>query len=208
MSIIQIPSDLAIVRQDFGIRTFDLSFTNENTGAVQTSVFGPPRRTCSLVGNERAELESGASWRALIHSLRGRVNQLAVYDTIQTRPRGTARGAWVAQATAAAGAASIVIDLGEDQAGRTLKQGDWIGVNQLANYRQLLHVQADATADGSGLIGVSFEPVLRVAVAAGSVIVWDRPTCLMRRVSGDSTWGTHPSELQGGFSLDLMESWE
>lgn len=208
MSIILLPSDLSIIRQDFGIRTFDLTFTNENSGAVQTSVFGPPRRTCSLVGNERAELESGAAWRALIHSLRGRVNQLAVYDTIQTRPRGTARGDWVAQAATAAGAASIVIDMGDDQAGQTLLQGDWIGVNQSANYRQLLHVQADATADANGVITVSFEPVLRVAVAGGSVIVWDRPTCLMRRVSGESTWGTHPSELQGGFSLDLMESWE
>jgi hypothetical protein len=207
MSIVQIPEDLSILRQDFGIRTFDFGFEGSDTGATQVVLRAPPRRTCTIVSNDRELMGEGAAWRVLLHALRGRVNSLAVYDINQPEPRGTARGAWTSGG-AAAGAASMIVDAGAAQAGQTLLAGDWIGVNQLVNGRQLLHVQADAVVDGSGRMLVVFEPVLRLAVAAGSTVVWQRPTCLMRRTSGETSWSTHPGEFEGGFSLDLMEDWQ
>ena len=207
MSIITLPPTLPVRSQDFGIRTFDLGFGNSDTGSSQVAVLAPPRRTCALVSEERIpNLAQAAMWRALIHAMDGQVNVLEVSDLLQPAPRGTARGAWTAVA-AAAGATSLSINMGAAQAGKTLLQGDWIGVNQTSVLRQLLHIQADAVANGAGLIVVQFKPALRVAVAAASTVVWDRPTCLMRRTDTQNKW-TSASRTQGGFSLDLLESWE
>lgn len=208
MSIVLIPEDLSILRQDFGIRNFDFTFAGGDTGATQTTFRAPPRRTCSLVSNDKEALEDGAAWRVLLHALRGRVNTLAVYDIMQPEPRGTARGAWICSGGAAAGAASIVINAGSGQAGLTLLAGDLFGVNQSANGRQVLHVQADAVVAGNGLMTVVFEPVLRLSVAAGSAIAWQRPTSLMRRITDETSWAMHPGDMEGGFSLDLMEDWQ
>jgi hypothetical protein len=206
MSIVQIPEELSILRQDFGIRNFDFTFTGGDTGATQTTLRAPPRRTCSIVSNDRELMVESAAWRVLLHALRGRVNQLAVYDMTQPEPLGTARGSWTAGG-AGAGSATMQIAAGSAQAGRTLLAGDWIGVNQQSVGRQLLHVQADAVADSNGTLTVVFEPVLRIAVGIGSAVAWQRPTCLMRRVSDETAWSGHPGDMQGGFSLDLMEDW-
>lgn len=207
MSIVTLSLDLPVQRQDFGLQTFDLTFANGDSGAMQVATLGPARRTCTLVSEDRIPVvRESAAWRALVHALRGQVNQLAVSDLLHPAPRGTARGVWIAQA-APAGASTLTINLGPAQGGKTLLQGDWIGVNQTALHRQLLHVQADAQANAAGLITVQFEPVLRVAVAAGSAVVWDRPTCLMRRTGQQTTWSSE-QRTQGGFSLDLLESWE
>lgn len=207
MSIIDIPMALPVQRQDFGIQTFDLSFASGDTGATQVAVLGPPRRTCTLVSEERIPVpQEAALWRAMVHALQGQVNKLAVCDLLHPAPRGTARGSWTAQA-APAGASALTIQAGAAQAGRTLLQGDWIGVNQGSIHRQLLHVQADSVANAAGVLVVQVQPALRVAVAAGSAVVWDRPTCLMRRTSAQTQW-TSEARSQGGFSLDLIESWE
>jgi len=209
MSRIDLPEDLSILRQDFGFNDYGLTFPGSDTGATQSIQRAPSRHVSSLVGNERETPEDAAVWRALIYSLRGKVNQLAVYNTVQPEPRGDARGNWTA-AGAAAGQATMAINLGAGQAGRTLLVGDLFGVGQatMGPAHQLLHVQADAVANGAGVITVTFEPVLRVAVGAGAPVAWLRPTCLMRRTTESTTWGMHPGELVGGFSLDLLESWE
>ncbi|MDM0086749.1 MULTISPECIES: hypothetical protein [unclassified Variovorax] len=207
MSIIQIPEDLSIMRQDFGVKNFDLTSEGGDTGSVQTSVLGPPRFTCSIVSNDREEEDAAAAWRVLMLALRGRINHLAVYDIARPHPRGSARGVWIT-AGGGAGVNSLAISIGADQAGATLLAGDYIGVNQASVGRQLLHVQADAIANAGGVMIVTFEPVLRLAVAAGSAVVWDRPTCLMKRTTSETSWSQHGGELQGGFSLDLMEAWQ
>lgn len=207
MSTVSLPPNLPVKRQDFGLQTFDLTFSNSDSGSIQTSVLGPSRRTCALVSEDRIPvMAEAAQWRALVHALRGQVGRIAVHDLLNPVPRGTARGAWTAVA-AAPGASTMTIRLGTPQAGKTLLTGDWIGVNQESNQRQLLHIQADAAADVDGLITVTFEPVLRVAVATGSAVIWDRPTCRMRRTRTDTSWSSE-SRAQGGFSLDLVESWE
>lgn len=205
--IIELSEKLPVKNQVWGVRTFDLGFSNEDTGTSQVQVNGPARLTCALVSEEKIPvMAEAAAWRAAIHALNGRVNKLAVWDFLNPVPLGTARGAWTAGATAA-GATSLQISMGLDQAGKTLLKGDYIGVNQ-TGHRQLLHVQADATANGAGVLVATFSPALRVPVAAGSAVVWNRPTCLMRRITNEASLGTGEGRTQGGFSLDLMESWE
>lgn len=206
MTIITLPTNILWKRQQFGHQNFDLEFSGGDSGSSQVAVNGPPRWTCSLVSNELLDLDQAAAWRALVLSMKGRVNFLAVSDLLNSQPRGTLRGNLTAAVATAAGAGTVQILAGTGQVGRTLRLGDWIGVNQGSSNRQLLHVQQDAVVTANGMITVSFEPVLRVAVSAGSAVVWDRPTCLMRRNEQSGSWASEGA-VQGGFSLELMEHW-
>lgn len=210
MAVVALPSGLAVQQQDFGIRRYDLSFANGDSGAAQARILAPPRWICTLVGADRMELEQAAQWRAVILSLDGQVNQLAVHDLLNEEPAGTARGNWTCNGGAAAGATSMAISAGLAQAGKTILLGDWIGVGQASSgpARQLLHVQANVTLDANGDGTVTFKAPLRVAVGAGDPIAWDKPTCLMKVLAGvDSTWVSRRAR-QSGFALDLVESWE
>ncbi len=206
MSIVTIPTGILVKRQDFGTRDFGLEFSNADSGASQTAINGPPRMTCSLVSNDAMDRSEAAAWRALVLALKGRVNQLAVYDILNAAPRGTVRGSLTLASAAAAGADSLRISAGSAQAGRTLLTGDWIGLNQGGTNRQLLHIQQDAIVDASGLVVVSVAPTLRVGAALGSSVVWDRPSCLMRRSTQENAWSTSGA-VQGSFNLDLIEDW-
>lgn len=207
--IVELPSDINIASMEWGLMSFDLGNTNADTGSTQVAVLGPLRRTCAIVSNEREEdPEVMARWRALLHAMRGRVGRIAVWDVRSPEPRGTARGMWTVAAATPAGATSVALTAA-GQSGRTVLLGDWIGVHQEATgaARQLLHVQADAVVQG-GAVTLQFEPALRVSLPVGAMVVWDRPTCLMRRTSNETRWKDTPGDFQGGYSLDLMESWE
>lgn len=206
MSIVELPRDLLVSQHSFGVRRYDLTYGGGDTGATQTAVLGWPRRTCSLTSPELIPHTESVRWRSLLHALGGKVNHLAVHDRLNPVPKGTARGAWTAAVTAASGAKAITINAGIAQAGRTLCEGDWIGVNQLATNRQLLHVQADSEVGADGLMLVVFETALRVPVGAGSAITWDHPSCLMKSTADGDSWGVSKGH-QGGFSLDLLEQW-
>lgn len=206
MTIISIPEGILVKRQQFGHQNFDLEFSGGDAGASQVAVNGPPRWTCSLVSNEMLDLDQAAAWRVLVLSMKGRVNYLAVSDLLNPAPRGTLRGGLTAAVAAGAGSSSLQIYAGSAQAGKTLRSGDWIGVNQGGLNRQLLHIQQDAVVDGAGHVTATFEPVLRVAVGEGSAVAWDKPTCLMRRNEQTTSWASEGA-VQGGFSLELMEHW-
>lgn len=209
MSIIEWPLDLPVRSQDFGVDHFDLDFTNDDTGSGQTAVLGPRRMTCAMTSEDAVSIERAARWRSLIFALAGRVNQVAIWDVLHPTPRGTVRGLLTAAQPAAAGATTLYIQAGPAQAGRTLLQGDWIGVHQASAdvSRQLLHVQANAVVDGQGLMAVQIGVPLRVALPASSPVAWDRPTCLMRQTTTNNKW-TSRSAGQSGFSMDLRERWE
>ncbi|WP_156385527.1 hypothetical protein [Ramlibacter sp. Leaf400] len=192
-----------------GQKRFDLLFGSAESGAQQARLLGPPRWMFSMVAPDALETAAAALWRKLILSLEGRVNLLAVYDLLNIEPRGTARGTWTCNGGAAAGATSIPIAAGVGQAGTTVLSGDWVGVGQGSTgpARQLLHVQADVTLNGSGQGQLTVTPPLRVALTNGAAMVWDKPTCLCRQTADETRWSSRRGR-QSGFSLDLVESWE
>ena len=206
MTIVTLPPGMLVKRQDFGALDFSLDFSGGDGGGSQVVINGPPRWTCSLASNDLLDLDEAAAWRAFLLSLKGRVNFLAVYDLLNPQPRGTLRGTPTVAITAPAGAETLTIFAGSVQAGKTLRLGDWIGVNQGGSNRQLLHVQADAAVDGSGYITVSVQPNLRIAASVGSAVIWDKPTCLMRRSDQETSW-TSSGAVQGDFALELVERW-
>lgn len=211
MAVVTIPAAFRSATQSFGVQRFDMEFSAGDTGASQTAVLGPPRLTCNLSSIERMDPAQAAIWRSIVMGLEGRVNKLAVHHFRQPQPLGTARGVWTAAVPAAAGATQLTVNVAGGVEGATVLQGDWFGVNQGLTNRQLLHVQEDAQI-GGGLLVLKFRHALRIAVAAGSPIVWDKPTALFKQVGTSNSWTTYPSPRvgghQGGFSLDLIEAWE
>ena len=164
----------------FGADGFSL-----NLSTVQhlfASPFGGSEQVLDLL-NDRWEatfsvppriFPEAAALEAFIASFRGMSNTLAIYHLLRPQPRGTMRGSPTAQA-AAAGAGSLTIST---TAGATLFAGDMIGVGGL-----LLQVAADAAADGSGAMPVQIVNRLRGGFAAGTPVVWDRPTAPFRLAS-------------------------
>jgi len=207
MSIITLPTDVGVLRVEWGIKRFDLEHMGSDSGASQARLLAPPRWTAALIGPEHNTAAQAAAWRDFIFSLNGRVNQLALYDLGNTAPRGTMRGTLTFSASASAGATSVSITGGAGQAATTLLKGDWLGFGQSGSSRQLVSVAADATANGSGVISLTLRQPLRYAVTSGDSVTWDKPTALFRQTTAESRW-SHQASIRTGYSLDLIESWE
>jgi hypothetical protein len=94
---------------------------------------------------------------ALIASMRGSSNTIALYHFVRPAPNGTLRGSPVILTAAAQGADEIEI---AGVAGETLLAGDLIGVGGL-----LLMVASDCTADADGVMTVPIVNRLRTAQA-------------------------------------------
>lgn len=207
MAVIAIPTGLQVHQLTLGQRDASLTFSNVDTGSQQTRILAPWRWTATLTLNLSVGQAQMAQWKSMLAQLRGRTNQLAVYDIKNPAPVGTARGTMVLNASTGAlaiGGNTLIIS-GATPAG-TLKQGDWLGVGSGAT-RQLFMVSADCVADGSGNITATVEPPSRYVVAAGTAVTWDKPTCLMRRSDTDISWSANAS-AEGSVTLNLIESWE
>jgi hypothetical protein len=117
------------------------------------------------------------------------------------------RGTLTVSGTPAAGATSATITGGAGQAGTTLKANDWIQFGTGLT-SQLVNITADATANGSGVITVTFEPPLRIALTNGSAVAWDRPVAHYKMVNKEVMFDYDPGYLtKGGVALDLLEQW-
>lgn len=206
MAIFTLPVGLKVNRQTWGQKRFDLRFQNGDSGAGQSRLLAPPRWMTSISVQQELEVEQSALWRAMVLDLDGQVHQLAVHDLINPAPRGTLRGTLTLTAQAAAGATAISITGGAGQATRTLLRGDWLGIGS-GTTRQLLSVGADVTTDAAGAATVPVKPSVRFTQSSGSGVVWDKPTSLFRVIGDTNTWESRGIN-QGGYSLDLMESWE
>jgi hypothetical protein len=198
MSVIQVPVGLSVGKQSWGQRRNDVEFRSafgaqalEGAAPLWTSAI-----ECTL---KRPEL-----WQTMIMQLRGKTNQLALWNMGRPQPKGTMRGS-MTLANTAAGATSLVITAA-GQASKTLLFGDYLGIGSGLT-QQVVMVTADATANGSGVITVSTEPALRNAFAGGAGVTWYRPCALFRRQGSSSSWDYEPGGVVKGMSLDLLEDW-
>ena len=175
MTVLTLPSNLDVMRVDWGQRRFDLRFDSGDAGTGQTRILAPARWTAGLVCPDQLSQAAAAVWRDLILRLQGRINQLALYDLGNPAPRGTMRGTLTLSTAAAVGDVALAISGGAGQAGTTLLAGDLLGVGSL-----LLQVGADCTANGSGVVTVPIVNRLRTAQSSGASVTWDKPTAEFR----------------------------
>lgn len=197
MAIIQVPVGLSVARQTWAQRRLDVEFRSA-FGAQAMEIAAPLWETTITASLKRPEL-----WQVLMLQLRGKTNQLALWNFGRPVPLGTMRGTMTLGVTVQ-GATTLSITA-SGQAGKTLLAGDYLGVGSGLN-QQVVMVTANATANASGVISVSVEPPLRNAFAAGSIVTWNRPCALFRRTDSKTGWEYEPRVVRG-MSLDLLEDW-
>lgn len=196
MSIIQVPTGLSVAAQTWRQQRNDVEF--RSMFGAQAQEASGPLWSCTITStSKRPEL-----WQAVLMQLRGKTNQLALWNMGRPQPLGTMRGS-MTLGTTAQGATSLVITAA-GQASKTLLTGDYLGVGSGLT-QQVVMVCADATSNGSGVITVTTEPALRNAFASGAGVTWYRPCALFRRKDSTAQWDYEPGGIVKGMSLDLLE---
>jgi hypothetical protein len=206
MSVITFPTALVAA-------TAAVSWSQQRRDVVFTSTFGsqaqensPPLWTAVVQGtNEDDALQYAGAWQALLMQLRGKTNQLALWNLARPVPNGTMRGTMTLNTAIVKGATSINI-LAATEAGKTLQAGDYIGFGSGLT-QQVVMITALATADGSGIITASFEPAARNAIALGAAVAWNMPQALFRQTASKAGWNYVPGVIVSGMALDLLEDW-
>lgn len=209
MSIITWPAGLkAPAEFTVSQARYDQVEMSDATGHAAARVFGPPRWQIALRSVDAFSLAEAGVYEAMLLQLRGGINHLALHDFVRSAPQGTMRGTLTMSAGPSAGATTISVTGGAGQAGTTLKAGDWLQIGSGLGTSQLVKVMADATANGSGVIALTIEPPLRTAFSSGAAVTWDKPLAYYRQ-TGKPQWAYRPNKVfkQGGFSIDLLESW-
>jgi len=203
MATIPFPATLPVSRMNWGLQRRDLAFASAfGSQAVEIS---SPLWVASLQfePTKRTNAEAGA-WLSLLLKLRGKVNQLELWNIAQPAPRGTMRGAMTLNAAAVQGATSLtIVAAGENI--KTLLAGDLLGLG-VGLTQQVVMVTDDATSNGVGLITVNVTPPLRNGFALGAAVVWDKPKVLFRAAQSDFGWD-YSGSLATLRALDLIEDW-
>lgn len=106
MSVIALPTDLHISRMSWGQRRNDTEF--RSTFGAQALESAVPLWAASITVDKMSESNSG-TWKTILMQLKGRINQLALYDIARPAPRGTMRGAMTLASAEAQGSTSIDI---------------------------------------------------------------------------------------------------
>lgn len=202
MSVITFPTSLTASKVIWGQQRRD---------AAYTSIFGSqgvevaaPLWSVSLTSPQMSDVNSG-EWKAMLMNLRGKVNQLSLWDLGRPVPNGTMRGTMTLNVIGYQG--SVALDIvASGQAGTTLLAGDLLGVGSGVT-QQVVMVTANATANGSSVISVSIEPPLRNQFAAGAVVTWSKPSALFRSIGSKSQWEYGVGREIGSMTLELLEDW-
>lgn len=196
MPTVSYPATLKPQGYDYAVE-FDVQMTVARNGRITTYGLPGARWTCTLTYPSDSEQITRPALEALLVSLEGGINRLALPHFGRPYPNGTMRGSPTLAITAAAGAKSMSLTA----ANGTLRAGDILGVNG-----QWLMVKDDASST-AGSMNVNFMPALRAQATAGTAIVWNRPTALF--IPRNSTAGPFPflaGKHRPGFSVQFVEA--
>lgn len=171
------------------------------TRSVQTLALPGARWACTAVWQNLAPADS-ALLRAFMYSLRGRAGRFYLHNFARPSPRGA-----VAGTPLVAGAGQVGSTLNTDgwTPGATLLAGDFVAIGT-----ELRVVIADATADGAGLMAVTFDEPVRSSPADNAALVTLQPACVMRLTSDDIE-SSFKSSVLGPletFTLDCVEAFQ
>jgi hypothetical protein len=212
VSIVTPSALLRVAKSRVKLRRFDLAGSpSDTTGSVQTRVIGPPRWTHVFGPPKAMTRDQAALWVAMVLSLRGQQNHLALHDYVRPAPVGTMRGTMQLSALAAAGATTVTIStggVGGGQATKTLLAMDKLTIGSGVGTSHHLCLTADATADASGVITITFEPATRIQFAAATPVTWDKPVAYYKSTGGDDAgWESLDRRNLAVDDLNLIENW-
>lgn len=200
MSVITFPDNLCVASFRWKLRRNEL--VSRSTFGSQSLESAPAQWIISMTGVPEYWREAVAI-EQFLEALAGFRNQTEVYHRVYPVPFGTLRGALTLDANALDGATSLAVDAGVPQAGKTLLQGDLLGLGAGLT-QQVLRVAADCVVDGAGLITVPLNSPLRTDFAAGASVVWDHPKVLVRQMQ-DNAGIEYVPKVGQPWALDFIE---
>ena len=171
------------------------------TKAVQTIELIGPRWSFTAAYHAFEEADA-ALLQSFLVKIRGQANRFTAYNFARSTPRGSATGSSTVNnesgspTTLQTGTTLITKSW---TAAATLKEGDFFAVNG-----ELKMVTANATADGSGNMTISFEPPLRASPAHGAAITYTNPTATFMMTSQTAEWDTAPGKFTN-FTIQAQE---
>ena len=181
----------------WGITKSGVQFRSPFAGSIEANEFPGAYWTASIVLPEIPLRLSGDA-EAFFARCAGGTETINVPYWRRLQPRGTLRGTPTLQTPAVRGdlALNLIVASGTTV---TLEAGDMIG----AGAQLFQCFQRCSTV--SGLLTVPLVNRVRGPIAAGTAIVWNRPTCLMLMPSQSSLASYVPGAMSG-MPVDLEET--
>jgi hypothetical protein len=173
------------------------TFSSPLSQAVQTVEMPGARWHVAFTLENLTEADT-ALLQAFMAKLRGRAGRFTLHNFARPNPRGTATGVPL---VAGASQTGTTLNLDGLAAGATLLAGDYFAVNG-----ELKMVVANATADGTGAMAVTFEPPLRASPADNANITLAMPAATFMLDEDAMRWQTGPMVLTN-ISLAATEAW-
>lgn len=220
----------------FGVKRFEMSvvpnlrtFVGPYTPTVQAlDLLGERWAISMTLAPIARDKRTAAAMEAFWDRLRGQVNGVAIGHQVIKVPQGTLRGSstaqwknassvnanWVNNASAAAtwssGEPFLLNAIGQlantavirCPPGKTLLAGDLIGLGG-----QLVRQLTDTAADGSGNMAIEFTPRARIAMPAGTGVMWNGPTAnfILKPGTTDVPTSWTPGAVIDGATIELIE---
>lgn len=147
-----------------------------------------------------------AGFEGFITKLSGREHRVKLWDHKRPRPRGTIATTGVTTSGTTAQFATSVLLIGCGAA-TTLLAGDWLKFGANSGTGQLVMVTDDATADGSGIMTVSFRHMLRASVASATSVTLVNPVSTYVLTESRQEFPRVAGGAMPGVSFDFDEAW-
>lgn len=183
-------------RQDWSLQSLTQVHESPLTGSVQTQALPGARWMTTITYQGITDPDEQAALQVFSLQLRGRAGRVNVGNYGWTR-RGTGSGTVLVQGGSQTGT-SLITDGWVP--GSTVKPGDFFSVNG-----ELKMVTATATASGSGVMTIAFEPPLRVSPADNAAINYTTPTVTMMPMGDVAPWNYESGDIME-FVFDFQES--
>ncbi len=184
MSEILFDKSLSIGEFGWGLNRNDVNF--ESQFGSQGLEISPPLWEVQIETAGGMTEENSGDWKVLILQLKGRINQLLLWNVNRPSPLGTMRGNMTLNQAASQGDTVMSI-VASGEVGKTLLKGDLLGIGTGLT-RQVVMCTGNPVSDGSGIIDFPFEPPIRNDHLLSAVVTWDKPMALFRRADSVDLW--------------------
>ena len=194
MSVFAWPDSLTPSTAAWIIQKSSVQFRSPFAGSVESVLF-PGEFWRVSVTLPQAKIRNAGEAEAFLARIAGGAERVLVPYWPRMQPRGTMRGTPTLVVAAARG--DLTMSIGAP-AGATLKAGDMIGVGS-----QLFQCFQDCASNGTTLT-VPLVNRVRGGMAAGSAVVWNRPTVTCCLPSPSSS-RSYDAGAAGSLAADLEE---